>query len=346
MLNAINDRDQHLLRLLIEKYIMDGQPVSSKTLAENTDIAYSAATIRNIMAELEERGYLRSLHTSSGRVPTNLGYRYFINTLLTVIPLDETVVNEFKKILHPDQSTNELITSASNLLAELTKMAGLVTVPHMPLTTLRHVEFLPLSNQRVLIILVINEKEVQNRIIQTQHSFTRSELEQAANYLNENFSGMNLEEIRRTLFEKLSEEQADFKQLMHSFINIANQAFQLDGNKNDFVLAGEHHLLINNANADLDQIRQLFNVINQKHQVLHLLDQCLGADEVKIFIGKELGHTFVDEYCVVSAPYCSQGQIIGALGVIGPARMPYGRIIPIVEMSARLLTIAMANHEE
>ncbi len=179
MAEIISEREQSLLRLLIEKFINDGQPVSSKLLAENISNTLSSATIRNMMAELEERGYLKSLHTSSGRVPTSLGYRFFIDSLLTVKPLEKAIVEEFKHQLNPDKSTQHLIATASHLLSRLTQMAGLVTLPSIPKVTLRHVEFLPLSNQRVLVILVINEKEVQNRIIQTQAALSRNELEYA-----------------------------------------------------------------------------------------------------------------------------------------------------------------------
>lgn len=345
MFSGISEREQRLLRILIERYIADGQPVSSKALAEE-GLSYSPATIRNIMAELEEQGYLQSLHTSSGRVPTAQGYRLFVETLLTVKPLEETLVEEFQQKLHPDQSTKNLISTASNMLARLTRFASLVTLPKIELVRLKHIEFLPLSHRRILVILVLNEKEVQNRIIQVSRDFNRNELEQLSQFFNHHFMDKPLEQIRASLLNDLSHERAQFRELLHSVADFADHTLQSESFRNDFVMAGEYHLLASDANADLDRLRQLFDAINQKRQMLYLLDQCLAADGMKVFIGKESGSEALDQYSMISAPYHVNGRIVGALGVIGPLRMPYEQVMSVVETSARLLSAALANPEE
>lgn len=344
MSDPLSERDQYLLRLLIEKHIAEGQPVSSKSLADDKSISLSPASIRNIMSDLEERGYLRSLHTSSGRVPTSQGYRLFIDHLITVKPLEEDIVKQFQQKLHPDQSTRHLIASASNLLSRMTQMAGVVTLPQMPMIKLRHVEFLPLSQQKVLVILVFNEKDVQNRIIQLKANLSPSELEQAANYLNQHYAGLDLEEIRQRMARALSSEKLAFNDLLNSFLHVADEAQQLESAASDFVLSGEYYLLSHHASDDLARLKQLFDAINHKRQMLHLLDQCISTPGVKIFIGEDSGQFPISEnYSMISASYSVEGRVLGAVGVVGPIRMDYERVIPIVEMSAHILSAAMGT---
>jgi heat-inducible transcriptional repressor len=342
MADLVSERAQHLLRLLIERYIRDGQPVSSKSLAEDENLSLSPATIRNVMADLEERGYLRSLHASSGRVPTAQGYRLFVNYLLSSQSLPQDIYSNFAYDLSPAQNTTDLVANASSLLSRLTRMAGLVTIPKVEIITLRHIEFLPLSNNRVLVILVLNEKEVQNRIIKTERSFSRPELEQAANYLNQTFSGFPVEKVRTELLAGLQNDRYAMDQLMRSTIEVAADALTQEQPTDDYILAGEHHLL-GIAETNVERLRQLFDTFMKKREILYLLDQCIHAQGVQIFIGDEAGYEIFDGCSVVSSPYGAEGNPLGVLAVIGPTRMPYERVIPIVDISAKLLSSALAR---
>lgn len=345
MVEEINQRAQQLLHLLVTRYIREGHPISSKSLAGEQNITLSPASIRNVLAELEERGYLRSLHTSSGRVPTAQGYRLFVNSLLTsqAFTSKTSDLKALEQQLNPEQSINSLINNASNLISELTQMAGLVTVPRLESVTLTHVEFLPLSNNRVLVILVFNEKEVQNRIIQTERKFIRSELEQAANYLNQQFAGRDLSDMRKQLVTSLHRDRTTIDHIMETIIAVADAAFKPEQGQDDYVLAGEHNLLGLAEETDLQHLRQLFDAFTQKRQVLYLLDKCLAAEDFKIFIGEESGYDAFDACSLVSAPYYAKDKVVGVLAVIGPTRMPYDQVIPIVEISAKLLSSALES---
>lgn len=340
-MEVINERAQYLLRLLVERYIRDGQPVSSKALACDGKLALSSATIRNVLSELEECGYLRSLHTSSGRIPTTQGYRLFVNNFLTYKPVDQATYTEFKQELHQNQSLPELINSASTLLSRLTQMAGLVTMPKVERNILSHVEFLPLSNHRILVVLVLNDKEIQNRIIQTERLFSRVELEQAANYMNRKFAGKNLDLIRSELLVELEADHQQLDQVITATIKMATHAFSQTKKQEEYVIAGEHHLL-GFEETNITQLRQLFNAFTEKREILYLLDQCIAADGIQIFIGNEAGYEVFDNCSVITAPYHSGKDIIGVLAVVGPTRMAYDHVIPIVDITAKLLSSALA----
>lgn len=340
----LNERAQFLLKALVERYIHDGQPVGSRCLARETDLQLSPATIRNVMADLEEYGLVTSPHTSAGRIPTVSGYRFFVDSLLTIKPLQQTVVQELTQTLAPQGSQQELLHTASKLLSAVTQMAGVVTLPLPSLrTAFRHIEFLPLSNGRVLVILVTNQQEVHNRIIQPSREFTPSELQAAANYLNTLCQGRELAEIRRNILNELQQDRDAMNQEVLNAAHIAELALQnkkSDGDK-DFLLSGETNLMTFAELSSLTKLRDMFEAFNRKQDIMHLLDRCLEADGVQIFIGEESGYKPLDQCSVVTTPYSVDDHVVGVLGVIGPTRMEYERVIPLVDMTAKLLSAAL-----
>lgn len=340
-MEPLSERAQQLLRLLVDRYLREGLPVGSKTLATDLSIALSPATIRNILGDLEERGYLSSPHPSAGRVPTELGLRFFVDTLLMVQPPSPDEIQTVREQLDPIVPQEHLINNASSLLSQVTQLVGVVSRPRHGQQLLRLVEFLPLSKQRVLVILVLNEQQVQNRIIQTQKEYTASELEQAANYLNSVFNGRELLHIRSNLIDLLKDERENLDQLMRTAIEVASKAFDQASPQNDYVLAGESNLLAYAEPQSSRQLRKIFEAFTQKQEILHLLDQCIKASDIQIFIGGEASDPNFKGYSMVTAPYSIEGQVMGALGVIGPTRMPYHRVIPIVEVTAKLLSSAL-----
>ncbi|QQS53167.1 MAG: heat-inducible transcriptional repressor HrcA [Candidatus Competibacteraceae bacterium] len=335
---ALNERTQHLLKFLVERYIRDGHPVGSRTLSRDAGLDLSSATVRNVMADLEELGYLRAPHTSAGRVPTARGYRFFIDTLLRVKPLDPREIEALRRrIDQPAQSGTELARSVSDLLSGLTRLAGIVMLPRRQTMTLRQVEFLPLSECRVLAILVLNGQEVQNRIIQTRRAYDAAELQRAANYLNAQFGGRDIQQVRKTLLDELRETRDSLDRLMQTVMEMAEQTFETAPEGGDYVVAGQTHLMQYADLSDLDKLRQLFEAFNQKSDLLHLFDQCLHTGGVQIFVGEESGCGVLEGCSVVTAPYGSGDQVLGVLGIIGPTRMAYDRVIPVVDVTARLL---------
>jgi heat-inducible transcriptional repressor len=338
---SVNERAQHLLKLLVERYIEDGVPVPSKQLAVGFGV--SSATVRNVMSLLEARGLVTSPHTSAGKVPTQRGFRFFVDTLISVQPLTIETVDQLKSQLNPDLGATSLVEHASRLLSHITHMAGLVTVPRLELNSLRHVEFLPLSGQRVLVILVINEREVQNRIIHTDREYSESELQQAANYISQEYGGRPLAYVRSALIDGMRVDKDRMDRLMQTAFDVASKAFEQDISPDgDYVVAGETNLLDAADDTELDTLRQLFDAFSRKRDILHLLDRCLRTEGVQLFIGEESGYRVLDEYSVVSAPYSVEGEVIGVLGVVGPTRMAYQRVIPIVDATAKLLGAALA----
>ena len=341
----LNERASMLLKLLIERYIESGTPVASKTLAEQSALNISPATVRNVMAELEGLGLVVSPHTSAGKVPTPLGLRFFVDYLISVQPLDEGALARLREELTPELGSKELAAAASSLLSGITRMAGLVTLPRREIVTLRHVEFLPLSGQRILVILVLNEKEVENRVIHTARQYGEAELTRAANYINHHYSGGSLVRVRDELLRGMEQDKARMDALMSEMLAVAANAFGPDAtDKADYVVAGEGNLLNFVAGQDMETVRDLFDAFSQKRDVLHLLDRCLDAEGVHLFIGEESGYKPLGEYSMVTAPYNVDGKLAGVLGVIGPTRMAYQRVIPIVDATARLLGAALRVH--
>lgn len=347
--SKLSERAQYLLRVLVERYIRDGQPVGSRTLSRDSDIDLSPATIRNVMADLEEMGLIFSPHTSSGRIPTALGYRLFVDTLLQLKPLQQSeealLRSQFNAGLERQPNAQRLLEQTSDLLSEITRFAGVVMLPRRHTSTLRHIEFLPLSAQRVLAILVFNDYEVQNRIIQTPREYSSVELERMSNYLNASFSGKGIEQVRVTLLTELQQTRRDIDETMQIAITIASQALDTkDEEQRDFVLSGQTNLMEVDDLSNLDKLRGLFTAFNQKRDILRLLDQALTAQGVQIFIGEESGYQVFDDCSVVASPYTLNGEVIGVLGVIGPTRMSYARVIPIVDLTAQLLGSALNQH--
>lgn len=335
---ALNERAQQLLKFVVERYIRDGQPVGSRTVSRESSLDLSPATIRNIMADLEELGLVSSPHTSAGRVPTAHGYRVFVDSLLTVRDLADVEVSNLRHQLTPGGEPKRILETASTMLSEITSLAGVVMLPRREHVASRHVEFLGLSQNRVLVILVTNEKEVQNRIIRTSRPYTQAELQQAANYLNEAFAGRDLSAMREGLVAEMQATREHINQLMITALEMVDEEAESEG---DYVLAGQTNLMNYAEMSNVERLRQLFEAFNRKRDILHLLDQSLRADGIQIFIGEESGYEVLGDCSVVTAPYTVEGNVVGVLGVIGPTRMHYDRVIPIVDVTAKLLGAAL-----
>ncbi len=338
----MEERSQHLLKLIVDRYIQDGQPIGSRTLSRESGLDLSPATIRNIMADLEDMGLIHSPHTSSGRIPTALGYRVFIDNLLKVKPLNKIEICRLRTQLTQEYEEQKLLEHTSILLSELTHLVGIVTLPRHTSKTLRHVEFLPLSKKRILSILVVNEQEVHNRIIPTTRHYSASELQQVANYLNSEFIGKDIKKVRKDLLNALKETRQNIDATMKTVIDVAGQAFDdCSENNEDLVISGQTNLMDVIELSNIDKLRELFAAFNQKQDILHLLDQTLKAQDMQIFIGEESGYKMLDECSIVTSPYVVNNQVIGVLGIIGPTRMAYESVIPIVNLTAKLLGAAL-----
>ena len=337
--HKISERAEHLLKILVDRYIRDGQPVGSRTLSKNLEL--SAATIRNVMADLEDMGLVCSPHTSAGRIPTALGYRVFVDSLLQVQPLNSQDEQRLRAQLNQAKNEQDLIQQASHLLSEITHLVGVVMLPRHNSKTLRHVEFLPLSGKRVLVILVINEQEVQNRILTTTRRYSASELEQAANYLNAAFTGKDIDSVRQNLLKDMRDTQETLSAMMQAAIEMADKAFLAPQQAHDMLVSGQTNLLDVAELSNVNKLRELFSAFNQKRDILGLLDQALDAQGVQIFIGEESGYDVLGDCSIVTAPYGHNGSVIGVLGVVGPTRMEYQRVIPIVDLTAKLLGSAL-----
>jgi heat-inducible transcriptional repressor len=346
---ALGERAQHLLRILIESYIRDGQPVGSRVLSRESGLQLSSATIRNVMADLEELGFVASPHTSAGRVPTDKGYRFFVDTLLRLQPLEESAVAEIRRqVDNNHDSSKELVATVSQLLSSVTQLAGVVTVPLTQQASITQIEFVGLSENRVLVVMVFNDREVQNRIIQLERYYSRDELKRASNYLNEQVRGRTLPQVRQEILRQLSETHAHLNKIMLDAISMAQHVFEAgnfeagnNGERLEYVIKGETNLMGVAELSSVEKLRRLFEAFNEKRDFLHLLDQSLKAEGVQIFIGHESGYQILDDCSVVTAPYAAGDSVVGVLGVIGPTRMAYERVIPIVEMTAKLLSAAL-----
>jgi heat-inducible transcriptional repressor len=340
---ALNERAQSLLRVLVESYIRDGQPVGSRALSRESGLNLSSATIRNVMADLEEFGFVSSPHTSAGRIPTDKGYRFFVDTLLRVQPLESSAVTEIRRQLDSSHdSSKALVEAASQLLSSVTQLAGVVTLPSTEQASITHVEFVGLSENRVLAVLVLNDREVQNRIIQLERRYSPDELKRAANFLNEKFRGRTLPQVRQEILRELRETRETMNQVMIDAITFAQQVFDVPTEAPlEYVIAGETNLMGVAELSSVEKLRRLFDAFNEKRDFLHLLDQSLKAQGVQIFIGHESGYQILDDCSIVTAPYSLGDMVVGVLGVIGPTRMAYERVIPIVDVTAKLLGAAL-----
>ncbi|HTI46317.1 MAG TPA: heat-inducible transcriptional repressor HrcA [Casimicrobiaceae bacterium] len=336
----LDPRAQHLLKTLVERYITEGQPVGSRALSRHSGLDLSPATIRNVMADLEEMGFIASPHTSAGRVPTPRGYRFFVDSLLVVKPLEQAEVNRLEGELNADRPT-QMVNAAASLLSQLTQFAGVVMTPRRREAGFRHLEFLRLSDRRVLLIVVTAEGDVQNRILHTERAYTQSQLIEASNFFNQNFAGQPFGAIRGRLTDELRALREDIGALMKAAVDAGEGAL---GEGESLVVTGERNLLhAEDLASNMERLRRLFDLFEQKTSLLHLLDISQKADGVQIYIGGESGLTPLDECSVVTARYEVNGTVIGTLGVIGPTRMAYERVIPIVDVTAKLLSNALSR---
>ncbi|MCG6933741.1 MAG: heat-inducible transcriptional repressor HrcA [Gallionella sp.] len=338
----LNERAQILLKTLVERYISDGQPVGSRALLQHSGLDVSSATIRNVMSELEEIGLVSSPHISAGRIPTALAYRLFIDTMLVTKPLDSAHVRQMEYKLQPD-NPSRLIAQASNILSDLTRFAGVVATVKRNAITVRQIEFLRLSEKRVLLIIVMPDGEVENRVLLLERDYTQSQLTEAGNFLNQNYIGCSFSQIRDRLRGELRQLHQDMSALMAAALAAGDAAeAKQDG---DYVISGEHHLLdVEDLSADMNRLRGLFNLFEKKTELLQLLEAGRRGQGIHIFVGSESGLASLDECSVISAPYSADGQVVGTLAVVGPKRMNYERVIPIVDITARLLGNALSQH--
>ena len=342
--SEISGRARLLLKALIERHIRDGQPVGSKTLLEEAGLPVSAATVRNVMSDLEERGFLISPHTSAGRIPTPAGYRLFVDSLLQVQPLRAEALEALRGELNPDLPARDLMQSASRLLSSITSQAGVATVPRQETHQLRQVEFLPLSGERVLVILVVNEREVQNRIIHTERPYTEEELRTATALVNQRFGGQDLNAAKRQILAEMETDRASIDSYMQSTLDLASKAFaeEEQPDEGEYLVAGESRLLGSATPEQHDRLQELFDALQRKQDLLHLLERCSRARGIQIFIGEESGYEVLGGYSVVTAPYVNGASTVGVLGVIGPTRMAYEKVIPIVDVTAKMLSSALS----
>lgn len=333
----MDKRAQILLKTLVEHYISDGQPIGSRTLLQHSGLDVSPATIRNVMSDLEQLGFIASPHTSAGRIPTQKGYRLFVDSLLTVQPLNAGTVALLKSGLS-SPNPNELINSAADMLSQLTQFAGVVMIPKRKRIAFKHLEFLPLSDTRILVIIVTSDGNVQNRILMAEKAYAASELTQASNYFNANFAGQTFEEVQQKLHIELQQMQNDMNRLMSAALDASGKAAAQDG----VVIAGERNLLqVDELSTNVASLRKLFEVFERRTSLMQLLDNSQRAEGIQIFIGGESGYLPLDECSMITAPYEADGQVVGTLGVIGPTRMAYERVIPIVDVTAKLLSNAL-----
>ena len=334
----LDDRSKLLLKALVERYIADGQPVGSRTLSKASGLDLSPATIRNVMSDLEELGLIVSPHTSAGRIPTARGYRLFVDTMLTVQPGQVPQAHS----LAPDQP-QKVISNAANLLSSLSQFVGVVIAPRRS-TVFRHIEFLRLSERRVLVIIVSPDGDVQNRVIFTEVDYAQGQLQETANYLNSHFIGMDIDQVRARLLDEVETLRTEIALLMKAAVNVSSEAMQ--ETQDEVVIAGERNLLsVTDFSSDMGHLRRAFELFEQKAQIMRLLDNAGQAEGVRIFIGGESQVVPFEDLSIVSSPYEVDGKVVGTLGVIGPTRMPYDRMIQIVDITSKLVSNALSHHK-
>jgi heat-inducible transcriptional repressor len=339
----LSERAQNLLKILVERYIVDGQPVGSRALSRFSSLDLSPATIRNVMADLEEMGFVASPHTSAGRVPTPKGYRFFVDTLLTVRPMEEMERQQLEEQLTPDDP-HRVVAAASQILSDLTHFAGIVVAPRRRGAVLRHIEFFGLSEKRVLLIIVASDGEVQNRVMVTDRSYSPAQLVEAGNYINQHYAGMEFDQLRQKVRNELIDLHRDISTLMQAAIQTGSDAMRQSAGDGVVISGGRNLLEVDELSGDTHRLRRLFDLFEQKTQLLDMLEVSERAEGVKIFIGGESQLVPLDECSIVTAPYEVDGVVVGTVGVIGPTRMAYERVIPIVDVTARLVSSALSQH--
>ena len=332
----LDDRAKLLLKALVERYIAEGQPVGSRTLSRASGLELSPATIRNVMSDLEELGLIASPHTSAGRIPTARGYRLFVDTMLTVqreqMATPSLVADQPQKV----------IANAAHLLSNLSQFVGVVMAPRRP-SVFRHIEFLRLSERRFLVIIVSPDGDVQNRVVFTEVDYTQAQLIEAANFLNTNYAGMAIEQVRERLKTEVEQLRGEIGALMQTAVQVSSEAMS---EQDEVVISGERNLLsVSDFSSDMSHLRRAFELFEQKTQLMRLLDISSQAQGVRIFIGGESQVVPFEELSIVSAPYEVDGQVVGTVGVIGPTRMPYDRMIQIVDITSKLVSNALSHNK-
>ena len=330
----LDTRAQTLLKTLISHHIGDGQPVGSKTLATTSNLDLSPASIRNIMQELEQAGFIKSTHTSSGRIPTQKGYRFFVDSLVTIKSLNKLEISSLKDQL-VTSNNKHLINSVADTLSHLTKFAGVVLIPRAKKVKFKHIEFLELSKNKILVIIVTDDGAVQNRVLYTKNNYDKQSLLSASKFFNQHYSGFNIKDVKEKLVDELKTMKSEMVTLMNAAIETS-----IDNDENDnLVLSGQNNLLeTSELSQNVSSVRKVVEIFEKKSALLQLLEKSHRADGIQIFIGEESGHQILDECSIITAPYEADGEILGMLGVIGPTRMAYERVIPIVDITAKLLS--------
>ena len=334
----LDDRAKLLLKTLVERYIAEGQPVGSRTLSRSSGLDLSPATIRNVMSDLESLGLIASPHTSAGRVPTARGYRLFVDTMLTAQREHLAAPS-----LAPDQP-QRVIANAAHLLSNLSQFVGVVMAPRRS-SVFKQIEFLRLSDRRLLVIIVSPEGDVQNRVIFPEADYSQSQLVEAANYINAHYAGLTIEQVRDRLQSEVDTLRGEIAALMQAAVKVSSDVLS-ESQEDDVVISGERNLLaVSDFSSDMGQLRRAFELFEQKAQLMRLLDVSSKAEGVRIFIGGESQVVPVEELSIVSANYEVDGQVVGTLGVIGPTRMPYERMIQIVDITSRLVSNALSHRK-
>ena len=343
-MESLNTRQELLLKALVESFISDGQPVGSTKLSKTSDLGVSSATIRNVFVDLEDLGYIYSPHKSAGRVPTELAYRMFVDKMIKVQPVNNDLIKRLKPNLSKNIERKNIVKNTNEILSNITGLTGLISLPTQKNMELKQIDFLNLSDNKILAILINKNNDVENKIINFENSYSASELQEAANYLNKIISGQSVHHIRKILLNELDDMRKDMNSIMSSAITFGKKLFLDNDNINkddDLLVSGQTRLMNCKELSDIEKLKTLFEAFSEKNNILHLLDKSISSDGVKIFIGAESGYNVLDDCSVVSAPYKFDNDVVGVLGVIGPKRMAYDRVIPIVDITAKLLTDAL-----
>lgn len=342
----MRDRDLILMKSLIESYVREGHPVGSKALLQSSHLSVSPATVRNIMADLERQGLLLSPHTSAGRIPTTQGLRIFVDQLVKVKNLKTETVEQLKHTLNPAQETKTILGNASAVLSEMTKMASLVQLPSKPFQRLEHIDFVPLSDKKILVVLVLQNDEIQNRIIHVERNYSREELNLMASFLNEHIAGKDLSSVREDLLQQMVREKQRLDEVTRQAVELAEQGLKPSAGelaKKEFHISGQTNLISMASHGQFENLERIFQAFKQKQQILSILERSMIADGVKIFIGEESGNQNLSDCSIITAPYKLKGEAIGVLAVVGPTRMHYDKVIPIVDVTAKLLSNALTQ---
>ena len=336
-------RAKDILSVIINKYIAEGIPIGSKNLSLSDQINLSPASIRNVMSDLENLGFITAPHTSAGRIPTPKGYRFFIDSLLQLQPVNDKEVESIKqKVMNKESNSRELAKNISSTLSAITQLAGIVTVPKQDVSRLKELDFIPLSENRILAILVINDSEVENRILQMKREYSRDELRLTSNYINQNYIGRSFHYIKNDLLNQLKRTKELANSLMNNIVNIAEEVSE-DSSSDEYILSGENRLLDFDELSDIKELKSLFDAFNEKQEILHLLDKSMSTSNIQIFIGEESGYKMFNNCSLITSPYTTEDGAIGVLGVIGPTRIAYQKVIPIVDITAKILNQSLKS---